>query len=341
MKGGSIMNIRLIFILVIAFIFYPPLGDSFSPPEQTSASRVDQQTTVSNGSWLDGAPVNWNQKMSPLPRPVSPATVGEIQTRCPDLVRKPESPAENALVRAGWMLYGAVQSFELTKAIFALSDADGMCRPLGYQAFVYWEGRYAGTLSPVAMNSRTDGALARISLASPILILAEFARYRQADALCCPTRVSHVTFDVIRDELPLVIPVNIHTADTGSAGGKAETTSTDATLLYGKKWKLTVVDGVTIKTTHPYIEFDRESKRVSGDSGCNIFTGEFEVEGANLKFSRMASTRRACLEKEAQQIETNFLKGLEQTTSFRIQDEILRLNSGETTILTFKAETTR
>jgi len=335
---------KLYFIKLVVLIMLLPPATTFLCSKLMTASAADnQQIAGSDGSWLDRTPANWNQKMSPLPHPVSPGNLTDIQTRCPELVRQPVSPAEQALVRVGWLLYGAVQSSELTKVMFAMSDADGMCRPLGYQAFVYWEGRYAGTLSPIAMNSRTDGALAKISLDSPTRILAEFARYNKADPLCCPTRISHVTYDVNRDELPLVTPLTINTVpvDTTGVGGRLENVSGDAPLLFGKKWKLTEVDGVTIKTTKPYIEFDREAKKISGDSGCNRIIGGFEVDRANLKFSRLASTRRACLESESQQVETNFLKRLEQTTTFQIRGDILRLNSGDTTFLIFKAETTK
>src|SRR5262245_38790435 len=159
MNKLSFRKLAIILILLLQ-------TDTFLRLNLTGASAV-VQIAVSEESWLDRSPVNWNQKMSPLPRPVSPGNITELQSRCRDLIRQPESPAENALVRAGWMLYGAVQSYEYTKVVFAMSDADGMCRPLGYQAFVYWDGRYGGTLSPIAMNSRSDGALAKISLGSP------------------------------------------------------------------------------------------------------------------------------------------------------------------------------
>ena len=77
------------------------------------------------------------------------------------------------------MLYGSVQSYGLTRVVTAMSGVDGMCRPLGYQAFIYWEGRYAGTLSPTPMNSRTDGAITNIRLVSGTRIFAEFARYAE------------------------------------------------------------------------------------------------------------------------------------------------------------------
>jgi heat shock protein HslJ len=325
---------KLLFITLVVFICLP------MPAETFSSAGGNRQIAGSDDSWLDRAPVNWNERMSPLPRPITSANAVEIQTRCPELIRQPESDAENALVRVGWMLYGEVQSFEHTKVIFAMSDVDGMCRPLGYQAFVYWEGRYAGTLSPIAMNSRTDGALTKISLAGPTRILAEFARYTKSDPLCCPTRISHVTYDVNREDFPLVTPLTINTlpVETGGVAGKPETASGNATLFFGKKWRLTEVDGAAIKTTQAYIEFDREAKRVSGDSGCNRITGGFRVDGANLTFFQLASTRRACLDGDIQRVETNFLKRLEQTTTFQIQRDTMHFYAGDNPILTFKVE---
>jgi len=306
-----------------------------------ASEAIAQQSARSNDSWLDREPMNWNRRMSGLPRPVSPASAAEARTRCRDLIRQPGSPAERALVRAGWMLYGSVQYYELTRAVTAMSGVDGMCRPLGYQAFIYWEGRYAGTLSPAAMDSRTDGALTNIRLVSPTRIHAEFARYNKSDPLCCPTRTSHVIYEVIRDDLPLVAPVNIRTWPVGAPaeGPDSENVSDDTAQLFGKRWKLTEVDGAAVTTTKPYIEFDREAKRFSGDGGCNRISGGFEVDGANLKFSRVISTRRACLDSDAQRIETNYLKGLEQTTSFQIEGDTLRLYASGRPILTFKADT--
>ncbi len=332
------------FIKPLALIVLLPPIATLSLLTLTSASIIGaQESARPDGSWLDRPPMNWNRRMSGLPRPVPSTGVAEMQRRCREFIRRPESDADSALVRAGWMLYGAVQSYGPTKVATAMSGVDGMCRPLGFQAFVYWEGRYAGTLSPSAMNSRTDGALTNIRLVSPTSISAEFARYKETDPLCCPSRTSHVTYEVNRDDSPLVAPVNINTGSAGAPGGgqAAKNVSGDDVPLFGRKWMLTEVSGAAVKTTKPYIEFDREAKRFSGDGGCNRISGDFEVDGTNLKFSRAVSTRRACLDNEVQQVETNFLKGLEKTTSFQIQDDILRLYADGDPILTFKADAGR
>ena len=334
---------NLSFIRLMALIALLPPATTFSLPKPATASAGGaRQSARPGGSWLDRAPANWNRRMGGLPRPVSSPDAAEVRTRCRGLVRQPDSPADRALVRAGWMLYGPVQSYGLTKVVTAMSGADGMCRPVGHQAFVYWEGRYAGTLSPAAMDSRTDGALAFIRLLSPTRISAEFVRYDESDPLCCPTRTSYVTYEVSRDDLPLVAPVDISTGPAGTPGGgpSADDVSGDAAPLFGRRWRLTEVGGAAVGTTRAYVEFDRGAKRFTGDGGCNRISGGFEVDGASLKFSRVISTRRACLDNEVQRVETNFLQALERTTGFQIQDDILRLHAGGPPILTFKADAT-
>src|SRR5688500_12711095 len=108
---------------------------------------LSSQQVPGDGSWLERPPANWNRRMASLPRPDSSLNANDARARCSEQIRQPESDAERALVRAGWLLYGPVQSYGTTKVVTAMSGVDGMCRPLGYNAFIYWDGRYAGTLS--------------------------------------------------------------------------------------------------------------------------------------------------------------------------------------------------
>jgi len=329
---------KLHFLKLIVFV---ALLSSITFPNLTPVlAEGFQQTTRSDVSWLDGQPTNWNRRMDGLPRPTKSASAVEIRNGCPNLVRHPDSAAERALVRAGWLLYGPVQSFEHTRVVTAMSGVDGMCRPLGYQAFVYWEGRYAGTLSPVAMNSRTDGAMTNFRLVSPTRILAEFARFNESDPLCCPTRTSHVTFEVNRDDMALVTPVDINTGPVGAPAewSDSKNAQSDAVAqLFGRRWMLTEMDGKAVNTTKAYIEFDRAAKRFSGNGGCNLIGGEFAIAGTNLKLSRGFSTQMACIDHEVERIERDLLKRLEQTSRFEIHEDILRLYAGGAATLTFQA----
>jgi heat shock protein HslJ len=305
------------------------------PALSMAGSASAQQTTAK--SWLDRPLRNWNRP-SPAELPRLPAPVAATNlSQCRESIRKPESDAENALTRRGWHLIGPVQTFGTTQLLMATSGFDGMCRPLGYQAFVYVEGRYAGTLSPVLMNSRTDGALITARLDRATSIQVEFNRYRPADALCCPTQTSAVQYRVRADEAPDLIPISISTRlncqmkEQPNAGSSSVTTT-----LFSKRWMLKRLGQQDLSGSTAYIEFDAKEQRVSGDSGCNRFGGSFKRSEAALTFSPLFSTKKACLNNEQQRIETGFLQALESITRFQIQTNTLRLYAGDRLVLVFK-----
>jgi hypothetical protein len=76
-----------------------------------------------------------------------------------------------------------------------------MCRPLGYQALVFFNGGFVGTLSPHQMDARTDGALQSVTLSGPLpgaagRIDGVFSRYRPEDPLCCPSQTTTVQYRI-------------------------------------------------------------------------------------------------------------------------------------------------
>ena len=108
--------------------------------------------------------------------------------------------------------------------------------------------------------------------------------------------------------------------------------------LFGRKWRLTKLRDVAVNKTKPFIEFNGEAMRFSGDAGCNRFSGSFELNGMQIKFGPAMSTKRACLDREIQQVESDFLKALEEVSEYQIQVDVLRLNAGGRTVLTFRAD---
>jgi hypothetical protein len=172
------------------------------PPAPQASAQPSPSSPVSpdaGGAWLDATPITpWNQQGAAVPKP--PTIDGEpIATgRCADQARPPEGPADKAVAMAGWTVVGPLQIFADTSVVLAASAADGMCRPLGYQAFVFVRGRLAGTLSPAPMNARTDGMLDTVQLFSRDRVMATFRRYGKDDPLCCPSRTTTVTYAVKR-----------------------------------------------------------------------------------------------------------------------------------------------
>lgn len=295
-------------------------------------------TPAQTTSWLDRSLSNWNRDGQNLPIFPEPPrrNYPEPENRCLNQIRQPASAAERAVVRKGWKLYGAVQSYGLTTVLTASAGFDGMCRPMGYQAFVYSEGRYAGTLSPVPMNSRTDGSLTRVYLIRSTSIAGEFARYRDSDPLCCPSKMSTVEYRVRNDEIPDLMAVNVTTRPTGEMPEQTgQGVSDQRSLLVGKRWVLRAIEEGSVSTDKLYIEFDGEQNRVSGDSGCNRFFGGVQITGTALKISKLGSTKRACLAEAANRLEAQFLRTLEKVTRFSMAGNELRLFSGDTAVLFF------
>ncbi|MGH7331653.1 MAG: LppP/LprE family lipoprotein [Candidatus Rokuibacteriota bacterium] len=163
--------------------------------------------------WLDQIAANWNRPGASVPpAPVAGGAASNL-TRCGETARPPTLVADRAARAAGWTLFGPAQVFAATTVVMAMADVDGMCRPLQYQAFVFVDGRLAGTLSPLPMDSRTDGALSVVRLFRADELVAEFARYTPTDALCCPSRTSTVSYRIERGSRgAMVTPVSISTS---------------------------------------------------------------------------------------------------------------------------------
>lgn len=156
------------------------------------------RSQVKVGSWLDEPkPAAWNTPG--LPIPAAPRIQGNVDPRCRDLARPRQLEEDRRLRDQGWDLVGAYQGGWQILVIRGTAGYDGMCRSRQYQDFVFVRGVFAGTLSPQAMDSRSDGALGRVSLQSHSRLTAEYERYTATDPLCCPSRTTSVVFDIPTD----------------------------------------------------------------------------------------------------------------------------------------------
>lgn len=139
--------------------------------------------------WLNDPLQPWNQPGTALPN--APKDEGQPQAICLQQEITAVSAEEKLVDAAGWGMvsFWPEQRSGAVATVIGISNYDGMCRPLSYQAFAFVDGKYAGTLSPVLMNSRTDGALGEVpSITSDRTIEFQFTRYADNDALCCPSR---------------------------------------------------------------------------------------------------------------------------------------------------------
>lgn len=100
------------------------------------------------------------------------------------------------------------------------------------------------------------------------------------------------------------------------------------TPLAGIKWTLNGIAQNGVVSSTPvdkdiYIQFDGEAAQ--GNSGCNSFSGNYQIDDDALTVSGIVGTMMACVDGERNQREAGFLTALGETTSFRIETDQLIL----------------
>ena len=127
---------------------------------------------------------------------------------------------------------------------------------------------------------------------------------------------------------------------SGSRGGQRPASITPNASLTNTYWKLVELDGKPASLgaggRELHMVFTSEGNQVRGFSGCNRFTGSYEVKDSQLHFNPLAATQMACMEGMEQ--EQGFLKALAGVMRFTINGDSLALYSGdERLILHFEA----
>jgi copper homeostasis protein (lipoprotein) len=101
-------------------------------------------------------------------------------------------------------------------------------------------------------------------------------------------------------------------------------------------WKLVELSGKSIAaeagTREAYLQLSPGEAAAGGSTGCNRMTGKYELDGQNLHFSKMATTRMACPEVLMAQ-ESAFLKALEAVAVWRISGDQLELKNAAGVVL--------
>ncbi len=166
--------------------------------------------------WLDTDLVNWNMAGAGIPTAPMPEEAGTYTGRCQAAKHEPISIHEKEIARGGWNIVAPSTTDKGVTIVTAASDADGMCRPWNYQMFVFTAEKFAGTLSPTTMDSRIDGAGWGVDVTSgngdTAYVNARYNRYKEDDALCCPSSESVVRFEIVKSAAnPVLKPISVET----------------------------------------------------------------------------------------------------------------------------------
>ncbi|MFV0377035.1 MAG: META domain-containing protein [Mangrovibacterium sp.] len=96
-----------------------------------------------------------------------------------------------------------------------------------------------------------------------------------------------------------------------------------------KYWKLVELNGQPVsmgenQAKEAHFILKEADKRITGNSGCNQFSGTYELaDGNRIQFSQLVSTKMACLDMS---LEQRFLKVLSTVDNYSLNGDSLTLN---------------
>lgn len=102
-------------------------------------------------------------------------------------------------------------------------------------------------------------------------------------------------------------------------------------------WELHYISGPRIAfdglypNKKPTITFDTAAKKANGNSSCNNYSTTIKVNGGNLNFGAVASTKMGCKGNG----ESVYFKTLETITNYDIKDNTLHLIMGDIVVMRF------
>lgn len=119
-------------------------------------------------------------------------------------------------------------------------------------------------------------------------------------------------------------------------------TPKDSSSLNGK-WVLNYITGPRITfaglfpNKKPFMVLDSVKLQVSGNTGCNNFSGPFKIYGDSIQFGQLATTMMNCT--DGGQGETLFLGTLDKVSHYRVSKDTLWLRFKKIEAMRFVRDT--
>jgi heat shock protein HslJ len=126
---------------------------------------------------------------------------------------------------------------------------------------------------------------------------------------------------------PLVVVLAGCATPSGSPGNGFTTPE-----LAGTRWVVTSIDGQAPSGPALTADFGNDG-RVSGDAGCNSYSGPFIQDGRKVQFGELLSTRRACVDDVRQRQENRLLKILQGNTTLQLSRSRLTVRGEEGSVV--------
>ncbi|WBA42582.1 META domain-containing protein [Hymenobacter canadensis] len=124
------------------------------------------------------------------------------------------------------------------------------------------------------------------------------------------------------------VTTNAPDAEATSQAGQTGARTPDAALR-NTRWVLRQLNSQPVPpptNAEPYVVLRQDESNAEGNGSCNRFRGTFESAAAGqLRFGALLSTRMACASPDGNTTETGFMRALENTRTYRISGDTLRL----------------
>lgn len=159
-------------------------------------------------AWLDRPLSTWNRPAASAPAaPSGDEAFARLDRRCGTSAAGSSEPAA-VLRAAGWVPFLHLDraiSQDGVEVIGGMAAAGPDCAPAIFNLFVFVGGRFAGTLSPVAMTPNRDGAAGAVRITGADALTVEYARFKPSDFECCPSSRVRVSYRIDRAAAPATL----------------------------------------------------------------------------------------------------------------------------------------
>lgn len=102
-----------------------------------------------------------------------------------------------------------------------------------------------------------------------------------------------------------------------------------ATSLVGTSWTLISIPGFDLEQTRKPVTLDfGTDNKIGGNAGCNHYGGSYSLQGEKISFSKIISTKMACL--PGMKTENKFMEVLHNANEIAVSgDHLLLMQSGK------------
>ncbi|QLQ05518.1 MAG: META domain-containing protein [Anaerolineae bacterium] len=212
---------------------------------------------------------------------------------------------------------------------------------------LFQDGKLSGTAgcNRYTTSYTIDGNNITIAMpASTMMMCAEPEGVMEQEQAYLAALPQAATFQIREDRLEIrdaggALLASYMAASEGLVGNT--TPPAEPVTLVSNPWVLSSVGASEVSLTAlegGQVTMTLARGQVNGSAGCNNYMGSYQVDGNQLTFSPLASTKRMCAE-GVMAVEQAFLAALEKTASYEIHDaQLVLLAADGQTLLTFTVQ---